>query len=315
MGPTLAGLRSALPTCEIIVVDDGSTDRTVERAQAVPGVRLLKHSLNRGYGAALKTGMTAATRPYVAWFDADNEHRVEDLEHMTARIVDERLAAVIGRRPKPGPSVVRSSGKFAIRVLARTLGMDIGADLNCGLRVFRRSVILRYLSLLPNAFSASMTSTMILVEEGYRFAFEDIEVNVRIGTSKVHLSDGFSTVALVLRMVMLFAPLRIFLSFGSLFLLVGGAYGVTRAVMTGRGLPVAGLLLIVTGVLLVMFGLVADQISRLRLSQLGGSTEQDYEEISTGTERALNPPISGNLASPTDGAGTDRRPQSRGDAD
>ena len=288
IGRTLAGLREALPTCEIIVVDDGSTDGTLEQAKTVPGVRLFKHSFNRGYGGALKTGMIAATRPYVAWFDADNEHRVEDLERMSRRIESEGLAAVIGRRPKAGPSVVRTYGKFAIRMLARTLGVDIGKDLNCGLRVFRRSVILRYLSLLPNSFSASMTSTMILIEEGYRFDFEDIAVKERIGTSKVQLGDGFFTLALVLRMVMLFAPLRIFLSLGGFFLLSGTAYGLWRAISTGRGLPVTGLLLIVTGVLLVMFGLVADQISRLRLSPFSGPTEEDHEEITTGAIGALD---------------------------
>jgi len=210
IGRTLRGLRDALPTCEVIVVDDGSSDATVEQAKSVPGVRLLKHRYNRGYGGALKTGMRAATRPYVAWFDADNEHRVEDLERMARRIDDEGLIAVIGRRPKAGPSVVRNYGKFAIRMLARSLGVDIGKDLNCGLRVFQRSVILRYLLLLPDSFSASMTSTMVLIEEGHRFDFEDIQVRERIGTSKVQLEDGFFTLALVLRMVMLFAPSEFF---------------------------------------------------------------------------------------------------------
>jgi len=287
IGRTLAGLREALPTCEVIVVDDGSTDGTFEQAKKVPGVRLIRHKLNRGYGGALKTGMRAATRPYVAWFDADNEHRVEDLERMTSRIVSEGLVAVIGRRPKAGPSVIRNYGKFAIRMLARSLGVEIGKDLNCGLRVFRRSVILRYLALLPDSFSASMTSTMILIEEKHRFAFEDIQVEERIGVSKVQLEDGFFTLALVLRMVMLFAPLRIFLGFGSFFLLGGTAYGLGRAILTGRGLPVAGLLLIVTGVLLLMFGLVADQISLLRLSQVGGPSNEDQEEITTGADPAV----------------------------
>ncbi len=289
IGRTLAGLRTVFRSSEIIVVDDGSTDRTLERAVAVPGVRVLKHRFNRGYGGALKTGMRAASRPYVAWFDADNEHRVEDLERMVERIQRESLAAVIGRRPKAGPSVVRNYGKWAIRMLARTLGVRLGKDLNCGLRVFRRSVILRYLSLLPDSFSASMTSTMVLIEEGYPFAFEEIDVEERIGTSKVKLGHGFSTMALVLRMVMLFAPLRIFLSFGGFFLLSGTAYGIVRAVLSGRGLPVAGLLLIVTGVLLVMFGLVADQISRMRLTQIGGPAPDDYEEMTNPPAERVEP--------------------------
>ena len=299
---TLVGLREALPDCEIIVVDDGSTDATVAQAKTVPGIRILKHSFNRGYGGALKTGMLATTRPYVAWFDADNEHRVEDLERMASRISTEGLVAIIGRRPKAGPSVVRNYGKFAIRMLARSLGVDIGKDLNCGLRVFRRSVILRYLSLLPNSFSASMTSTMVLIERGYRFDFEDIQVKERIGTSKVQLGDGFFTITLVLRMVMLFAPLRIFLGFGSFFLLSGTAYGAMRAISDGRGLPVAALPLIVTGGLPVMFGLVADHVSALRQSQLNLPVEGDHEEIYTGDtigsaeQRATAPALVGDGA-------------------
>jgi len=278
IGRTLEGLLEAIPECEIIVVDDGSRDQTAARVKQVGGVRLVRHVFNRGYGAALKTGMVAATRPYVAWFDADNEHRVDNLERMAERIVAERLVAVIGTRAKAGPSVVRNWGKLAIRLLVRSLGVDIGKDLNCGLRVFRRSAILRYLPLLPDAFSASMTSTMIFVERGDRIAFERVEVNERIGTSKVRLADGFATMALVLRMVMLFAPLRIFLGLGGVLLVGGIAYGLLRALSDGRGLPVAALLFIVTGVLLIMFGLVADQISRMRLSQLSGRPGEALED-------------------------------------
>jgi glycosyltransferase involved in cell wall biosynthesis len=279
IAPTLAGLRQAIPECEIIVVDDGSTDATCAEVSAFGGVRLIRHGYNRGYGGALKTGIRAATRRFVAWFDADNEHRPEDLERMTRRMMTEPVVAVIGRRDAPGASVVRSSGKLAIRWVARLLGVSIGKDLNCGLRVFRRSVILRYLPLLPDAFSASMTSTMILVERGYSFAFEPIVTNARIGTSKVRLGDGFFTIALVLRMVMLFAPMRIFLGGGGIMILTGSAYGLFRAYSTGRGLPVAGLLVIMTGILLIMFGLVADQLSALRLGQLTApSDEADIEE-------------------------------------
>lgn len=280
--PTLQELRRAAPESEVIVVDDGSTDATSQRALQVGGVRVLRHAYNRGYGAALKTGIRAARRPFVAWFDADNEHRVEDLERMAKRIAEERIEAIIGRRSKPGASVIRNYGKVAIRMLARSLGVDIGKDLNCGLRIFRRSTILRYLPLLPDAFSASMTSTMILVERGYRFSFEPISVKERIGSSKVRLGHGFTTIALVMRMVMLFAPMRIFMGLGGFMLLGGALYGLARALMEGKGLPVAALLFMVTGVLLIMFGLVADQLSALRLSQL--VSPEDYEELSAGVK-------------------------------
>lgn len=268
--PTLEGLRAALPKAEVIVVDDGSRDATLDNALAVPGVRVISHAYNRGYGAALKTGMRLARRRYVAWFDADNEHRVSDLAEMARRIATEDLAAVIGRRLTPGVSVVRTTGKLAIRLLARSLGVDLGKDLNCGLRIFRRGIICRYLDILPDAFSASMTSTMVFVERGYRLGFHDIEVNRRIGHSKVKIRDGFSTMVLVLRFVTLFAPLRMFFLPGMLFLFTGVAYGAIRAIADGRGVPVASLLVAFAGLLGMMLGLVADQISQLRLGQLSG---------------------------------------------
>jgi glycosyltransferase involved in cell wall biosynthesis len=264
----LSALRTELPDAEVIVVDDGSADATRSRAAEVPGVRVIAHATNRGYGAALKTGMGLATRQYVAWFDADNEHRVSDLIQMVDRIHDEDLAAVIGRRISPSVSVVRAVGKFSIRLLARSLGVDVGKDLNCGLRVFRRGIIRRYVPLLPDQFSASMTSTMVLVERGHRLGFHDIEVNPRIGTSKVRVRDGFSTMVLVMRFVMLFGPMRFFFLPGLLTLLGGIIYGAVRAVLSGRGFPVAASLLTITGLFMTLLGLVADQISQLRFAQL-----------------------------------------------
>ncbi len=268
VGSTLRDLRARLPEVEIIVVDDGSRDATRAHALEVPGVRVIAHLTNRGYGASLKTGMSLVERRYVAWFDADNEHRVEDLEAMAARIHHDDLSAVIGRRRHPGVSVVRVVGKLSIRILARSLGVDVGRDLNCGLRIFRRSIIRRYLPLLPDQFSASLTSTMVLVERGHPLGFHDIDVNPRIGTSKVRIRDGFSTMMLVMRFVMLFAPMRFFFAPGLFTVTCGIAYGVVRAVATGRGIPVAAALVTMSGLFMAMLGLVADQISQLRFAQL-----------------------------------------------
>src|SRR5262249_6940274 len=156
-------------------------------------------------------------RPFIAWFDSDGEHRVEDLMAMVDQLRNSRLAAVIGRRSSSS-SHVRRFGKWCIKQLATMLGTDLGADINCGLRVFRREAILPYLDVLPNAFSASLTSTMTMVERGYPFAFYAITTNPRLGHSKVKLSHGMQTFYLVVRTVMLFAPLRIFVPTGMLIM-------------------------------------------------------------------------------------------------
>lgn len=265
---TLHNLRARLPHCEIIVVDDASTDGTRERAEQVAGVSVISHAYNCGYGGALKTGMIAAKGKYVAWFDADGEHGVDDLVAMVNRLHEDHLCAVIGQRQNPGPSIVRTAGKWMIRMVARSLKFHGGSDLNCGLRVFRRDIILRYLHLLPDGFSASLTSLMVMLERGYPVAMHPVTRGYRVGISKVRLGDGFATLVLVLRMIMLFAPLRIFLRLGGLFIAAGILYSLWIALAMGTGVPVAGAVVVLIGVLFVLLGLIADQISQLRLAQL-----------------------------------------------
>ncbi len=268
---TLEKLLAAIPESEIIVVDDCSTDQTAERVRAFPKVQLIRHSFNRGYGAALKTGMKAATGDYIAWFDADNEHRAEDLVAMAERMDKEHVAAVIGVRVNPMPSIVRSMGKMAIRMLARSMNIYGARDMNCGLRVLRREVIMRYLPLLPNRYSASLTSTMVMIERRYPVVFHQVQLNPRLGSSKVALGDGFAALMLVLRMVMLFAPLRIFFRTGALLVVAGILYGIPVTLIDGGGVPAAAAVLLIVGMMLCMLGLIADQISQLRLNQLDAS--------------------------------------------
>ena len=102
------GTRQSFPAAEIIVVDDGSSDATGAVAAQHAGVRILRHAFNRGYGAALKTGMSAARGTLIAWFDADAEHRAADLRAMVDRLGRERLAAVISQRRSAGAGFVRA---------------------------------------------------------------------------------------------------------------------------------------------------------------------------------------------------------------
>ncbi len=263
---TLQELRGLFPDAEIIVIDDGSTDTTATAAE-IPGVTVLRHEFNRGYGRALKSGMRMASGKYWAWFDADNEHRPEDLVGMVERLAQGSLAAVLGERNRSAGNA-RALGKFFIWLLAVSLNVELKRDVNCGLRVFRADVIRRYLHLLPDGFSASMTSTMVMLERKYPVEFYPITVNPRIGSSKVTVKDGFRTLVLVLRTILLFSPLRFFLPVGVGLGVLGGVYGTIIAIIAGRGFPILAALAITVGMLVVMIGLVADQVSQIRLNAI-----------------------------------------------
>ncbi len=274
---TLQSLAAEVAGAEIIVVDDHSQDATSKIAAGFAGTRIVRHHFNRGQGAALKTGMRLASRRYVAWFDADNQHRVSDLKALYVRMKGEHLVAVIGQRTSRSATLTRGVGKAVIRLIGRSLNVRTGSDLNCGLRIFQREVILGYMPLIPDRFSASLVSTLIMLERGYPIAFEAVETNPRLAGSTVRLRDGFDAVLQLVRAILLFAPLRFFLPIGLASLGLGALYSILIAAIRGLGLPVAGMFLMVMGVLVIMLGLLGDQISQMRLSQISRPLYHDEE--------------------------------------
>jgi glycosyltransferase involved in cell wall biosynthesis len=269
IGAVLAALSTQLPAnvAEVILVNDGSTDRTQEIAEAAR-VRVIRQPSNRGYGAALKAGIRAATTEYILTMDADGQHRIEDV----AKLCNALLGAappdcVIGHRTKLVHSPLwRMPGKWFLTRLARVLTTREIKDLNSGLRVLRRDVILRYVHLCPSGFSFSTTSTFALASRGYRIEFLPIEVEPRVGKSTVSVATGFQTILLVLRLASLFNPLRVFLPL-SMFFIVAGVVWAVPYLLDGQGITVAAMLAFLTGVTLFGLGLICDQVAQLRLER------------------------------------------------
>jgi glycosyltransferase involved in cell wall biosynthesis len=265
----LDGLLARLPAsvAEVIVVDDGSSDRTGALAEEA-GVRVLRQPTNRGYGASLKAGIRAATTEYILTMDADGQHRVDDVQNLCQAVhSDHRVDCIIGHRTKLIHSPLwRMPGKWFLTSLARILtGKRIG-DLNSGLRIMRRDVILRYVHLCPSGFSFSTTSTFAFASRGYRIQFVPIVVERRSGKSTVSVATGFQTILLVMRLASLFNPLRVFLPLSLLFIVGGGLWTVPY-LMADQGVTVASMLAMITGVNLFGLGLICDQVAQLRLER------------------------------------------------
>jgi glycosyltransferase involved in cell wall biosynthesis len=252
---------------EVIVVDDGSTDGTGDLAREA-GAKVVRHATNRGYGAGLKTGIRAATARFVLTMDADGQHRLEDVAKLCALVASGEVSeCVIGHRTALLHSRLwRMPGKWFLRRLAQFLVARKIPDLNSGLRLVRRDIALRYISLCPQGFSFSTTITMALLARGYAVEFVPIEVKPRIGKSTVSVSTGFQTILLVLRLASLFNPLRVFIPISMLCFLAGIGWGIPYAI-DGQGVTVASMLAILTGVLMFALGLICDQVAQLRLAR------------------------------------------------
>jgi glycosyltransferase involved in cell wall biosynthesis len=266
IGTTLDEITAALSSSErryeILVVDDGSRDRTAAVAQE-RGVRVIRHRRNRGYGASLKTGTMAARSEVVVFYDADNQFDPSDIERMVDELKD--ADAALGRRGAGSHAPVsRRGGKKLLGWLANYLSRTTIPDLNCGLRAFRRELIVDYLHLLPNGFSASTTTTLVLLREGYDVNFVPVTVKRRIGESTVRpIKDGLDTALLVVRLTTLLDPFRVFGPVSLVFFVFGILWG-ARFLAQGLGLSALSLFMLFSAVMIFFFGLLADQVASLR---------------------------------------------------
>jgi glycosyltransferase involved in cell wall biosynthesis len=259
---------------ELLVIDDGSTDGTGERltelAAELEGLRVIKHSENRGYGASLKTGFTAAAHPVVVITDADGtypEDRIADL----LECMDDGAEMTVGARTGSNVRIplVRRPAKAALRHLASYLAGRRIPDLNSGLRACRVELVDRYRPILPDGFSFTTTITLASMTNGHRVEYVSVDYAAREGRSKIQpIRDTLRFLALIVRTVLYFNPLKIFYPVAGLI-----GLGLTAALVhdlffeSPPNLGDKTVLLFVALVQVLSIGLIADLIdkkSRLR---------------------------------------------------
>ena len=262
---------------KLIFIDDGSTDKSLEYIKKIKNknIQILINEFNSGYGYSIKKGLSEVSSKYVAWFDADGEHDVQDLSSMFYNIQEQKLAMIIGKR-NFSVNYIRKFGKFIIKLFIRFMYNKKISDYNCGLRIFNSKLLNKYKSLLPNGYSASMTSTLIFVYNNYPFGEYEIKQNKirKFGKSNVVINDGFKSIYNAIRVLTLFNPAIFYSKLGIIIILIGSFYSLYKAFINNIGIPTLGALIIILGILIIFFGLIADQISNLRLSQIDSDNEK-----------------------------------------
>jgi glycosyltransferase involved in cell wall biosynthesis len=262
IGQVVSGLAAAALWREIVVVDDGSTDDTSAHAAAA-GAVVVRHPYNKGNGAAVKSGLRHASGEYVLIADGDGQHRPEDALRLVARVGEYDL--VVGARSGGTQATpARRLGNDLLNRLAGYLTQRQIPDLTSGFRAARISHLREFLHLLPNGFSTPTTTTLAFIKAGYNVAFEPTEARPRIGQSKIHLGrDGVKFFLILLRVITIFSPLRIFLPISAAAFALGSGYAVWT-IATQSHVTNSSVLLIVLAVVVFLVGLVSEQISALR---------------------------------------------------
>jgi glycosyltransferase involved in cell wall biosynthesis len=223
VGDVVRELAAAARWHEMLVIDDGSSDDTAANAEAA-GARVIRHPYNKGNGAAVKTGIRAATGDYILIIDGDGQHRPADALRLVGRLGEYDL--VVGARSgETQAGSARRWGNAALNRLASFLTERDIPDLTSGFRGARRSCLVEFIGLLPNGFSTPTTTTLSFIKAGYNVLFEPVEARPRVGASKIRLSsDGPKFLLIMLRVVTIFSPFRIFLPIAAASFLMGFGY-------------------------------------------------------------------------------------------
>jgi len=263
-----------------IFVNDGSRDHTrqiLDQLSSSQNVRVVHHKVNRGYGGALKTGIRYVTTPYLVTMDGDGQHRQEDIERIFKFARENDADMVVGKREgKDLSSVYRAIGKSLIRTFTRILMPLPIKDLNSGFKFYRTDLAQRYITVCPDSMAFSDVITLVFLYERNLVMEYPIWISTRtMGQSTISILTAFETVIQVLNATVIFNPLRVFLPISIVCILAGLGWGIP-IILLGRGVSVGAMLAIVTGLLFFVLGLLASQLSAIRMERLRDLPRMDH---------------------------------------
>jgi glycosyltransferase involved in cell wall biosynthesis len=265
----LPKLRQSFADAEILVVNDGSTDNSVEICDRYQ-VKHISHVYSMGNGAAIKTGARNASGDILVFMDADGQHNPGDINRLIEKLDAGFDMAVGARQTDTHASLARKLGNSLYNRLASWMtGYPIN-DLTSGFRAARAKHFKRFLYLLPNKFSYPTTITMAFFRSGLPVAYVPIQAIDRQGNSKSHIRlfhDGFRFFIIILKIGALFSPMRFFLPISALLLMVGVSYYGYTYINWGR-LTNMSTILILSSMFTFLIGIVSEQVSALHYKDI-----------------------------------------------
>jgi glycosyltransferase involved in cell wall biosynthesis len=264
IAPVVRRILEVLPGAEVVVVDDGSSDNTAAIAERA-GARVLRQTYNLGNGAAVKAGILAASHETIVFLDADGQHPPEDVPKLLEYLGPYDM--VVGARAKDANvSKFRRFGNWGLIKVAEHLTGHTIPDLTSGFRAMKRSKVLPFVHLFPQRYSYPTTITMCFLKSGHFVKFVPLSSIQRRqgGHSGIRpWRDGMRFINIMLRIIMLFDPQKIFAPLGGAFLALGLLIAAIQ-IATKWSVTGSAVLMSLAGLLILLFGLMADQIAAIR---------------------------------------------------
>ncbi|OGJ56327.1 hypothetical protein A3D88_01555 [Candidatus Peribacteria bacterium RIFCSPHIGHO2_02_FULL_52_16] len=267
-----AVLRATGEPYEIVVIDDGSHDRTPQMLSglSMPSLHVITHPQNRGYGSSMKTGIRQSKGNIIGTVDADGTYPLSMFAALLTEMKHTNADMVVGARTKKGVQIplIRRPAKWVVNMLANTLAGIRIPDLNSGMRVFSRPLAERFMHLYPQRFSFTITITLAALTNDYIVRYVPIDYRKRTGKSTMGsgingLKNFVNFLGLIVRIITYFRPLKFFI-WPSIFLMILGIGVISYTLYTDLNISDSGMLMLLSGLQIGLFGLLAEVVIRQR---------------------------------------------------
>jgi glycosyltransferase involved in cell wall biosynthesis len=257
----------------LIITNDGSKDDSLKILQEhfanESRCTVVNHKVNRGYGGAIKSGIQKAGTDYVITIDADGQHYLDDVDKLFSLIQQQDADMIVGsRKGQQEASAFRGLGKSLIRGIAKFLMPMNIHDINSGMKIYDTVLAKRYLPLCPDAMAYSDIIALVFINQRHKVGEEPIRIKPRVaGDSTINVKTAYETIMEIINVVILFNPMRVFFPIAVFFTLSGVIWDI-QFFSVGLGVSTGAGMLVVSGFIFFMLGLVTEQLSQIRKMQI-----------------------------------------------